>query len=65
MKVEVDHARCQGHGRCHVLAPELFDLDDLGFSEVRGGGAVAEGMKDRARSAVDNCPEYAIAIVEE
>ena len=40
-------------------------LLDLGFAEVRGDGTVADGLEDKARLAVDNCPEYAIAIVEE
>ncbi len=65
MRVQVDAAMCQGHNRCHVLAPELFDVDDLGFAQVRGDGTVADGLEDKARLAVDNCPEYAIAIVEE
>lgn len=65
MKVQVDPLMCQGHNRCHVLAPELFDVDDHGFARVRGDGTVGEGLEGEARSAVDNCPEYAIAIVEE
>ena len=30
LKVSVDQERCQGHARCHALAPELFALDELG-----------------------------------
>jgi ferredoxin len=30
VKVAVDPDRCQGHNRCHALAPGLFDIDELG-----------------------------------
>ena len=65
MRVRVVPDRCEGHGRCHSLAPELFKLDDFGFSTARGGGAVPPGMEDKARLAAANCPEYAVRIVEE
>jgi ferredoxin len=45
-----------------VLAPELFDVDDLGSAVVRGDGSVPAGLEDKARLAVANCPEYAITI---
>ena len=32
MKVHVDPDKCQGHNRCYAIAPELFDVDDLGQS---------------------------------
>ena len=65
MRVLVDGDKCQGHGRCYALAPELFESDDFGNAVVVGNGVVPEGMEDRARLAVDNCPEYAIDIVDE
>jgi len=64
MKVHVDPDRCQGHGRCYALAPELFVPDDLGNSQEIGDGAVPEGLEDQARLAVANCPEHAITIEE-
>ena len=38
LKVGVDRARCQGHARCNALAPELFELDDLGNAREIGDG---------------------------
>ena len=32
MRVVVDREKCQGHNRCYALAPEVFDVDDLGFA---------------------------------
>ena len=65
MRVEVNPELCQGHNRCYVLAPELFDVDDYGNAVVIGDGEVAPGLEDKARLAVANCPEYAITIAGE
>ena len=60
MKIRVDPDKCQGHARCYALAPELFVVDDYGQSTVIEDGAVPEGLEDKARLAIANCPEYAI-----
>ncbi|WP_202842564.1 ferredoxin [Luteimonas saliphila] len=61
MKVRVEHLRCQGHARCHALAPDLFDLDDSGY--VRPGDIVVPaGQEALAQRAVRACPERALAI---
>lgn len=63
-RVEVDQEKCQGHNRCYSLAPELFDVDDLGTASARGDGLVPDDLLDKARRAVANCPEFAITITE-
>jgi ferredoxin len=65
LKVRVDRGRCQGHARCNALAPELFDLDELGNSREVGGGNVPPGLEDKAWLARANCPELAIEVIEE
>lgn len=62
MRVGVDGERCQGHGRCYALAPELFEPDDVGNSRVVGGGEVPAGLVGKARLAESNCPEHAVSI---
>ena len=64
MRVHVDRAKCQGHNRCYALAPELFEIDEFGYSSERGDGVVPEELEEKARLAVVNCPEYAISISE-
>ena len=64
LRVHVDPDRCQGHSRCYSVAPELFDVDDFGGSSERGDGVVPPELVDKARRAVANCPEFAIAISE-
>ncbi|GIH76864.1 ferredoxin [Planobispora longispora] len=63
MKVRIDSERCQGHGRCYDLAPELFGEDDEGYGHVLGDGAVPPDGERTARLAVSNCPERAIEIL--
>jgi ferredoxin len=62
MKVRVISEKCQGHGRCYSLAPELFDSDDYGNSVVLGDGVVPAGLEESARLAELNCPEQAVVI---
>ncbi len=63
MKLSIDAERCQGHGRCFELAPDLIDADDLGRGEVLVEGEdVPDALIDAARSAVRACPEGAITL---
>jgi ferredoxin len=65
MKLHIDPAKCQGHGRCYDLAPELVGEDDEGFGQVLGDGVVATDQEHAARLAIANCPERAIELIEE
>lgn len=62
LRVRVDRERCQGHNRCYAIAPELFELDDLGNSGEVGDGLVPPELEEKARLAVANCPEEAVSI---
>jgi ferredoxin len=64
MKVTIDESKCQGHGRCYSIAPELFEPDDVGQGRVIGDGGVPPDAEQSARRAVLNCPESAILIEE-
>lgn len=64
MKITVDSDKCEGHNRCYSIAPELFDVDDYGYATAANDGVVPEGSEEKARLAIDNCPEYAIEVVE-
>lgn len=62
MRIHVISDKCQGHNRCYALAPELFEVDDLGYASEIGDGEVPPQMEDAARLAVANCPEMAIEL---
>ena len=65
LRVLVDGDRCQGHNRCHALAPELFEIDELGFARAKGTGVVPPDLEAKALLAVRNCPEYAVRAVRD
>lgn len=65
MRVHLDSEKCQGHNRCYSLAPEIFDVDDLGQAVLLIDGDIPEELHAKARLAVANCPEYAITITED
>ena len=62
MRIRFDRDACQGHNRCYLLAPELFDVDDEGYAVLLVEGDVPAELEDKARLAADNCPEYAITL---
>ena len=65
VKVQISSERCQGHGRCYDLVPDLFGEDDQGYSRLLGDGTVPPGKEREARLAESNCPERAIEVLEE
>ena len=65
MRVKVDPDKCEGHNRCCALAPGLFDVDDYGTATALNDGIVPPGLEEKAKLAVQNCPEYAIEFVNE
>jgi ferredoxin len=65
MKVRVDTEHCQGHARCHSVAPRVYFLDDLGFNALVGETEVPVSLEDDARAGAAACPERAIQITED
>lgn len=64
MKVIVDPDRCEGHARCVELAPEVFALDDDGYSRVILDYP-DEALRPKVEAAVRLCPRQAILLREE
>jgi ferredoxin len=62
MRVQVDPALCQGHARCWDICPEVFTIDDDGYSSV-SEAEVPAAFDAKVREAASNCPERAISIV--
>jgi ferredoxin len=63
MRIIVDHDICSGHGRCNAAAPDLYTLDESGYSAITEV-SVAPGDEAAARAGVDACPERAIQLVD-
>jgi ferredoxin len=61
VRVILDSEKCQGHGRCYVLAPEVFAPDEEGYGMVLDADVPAELLEQATRGA-QGCPEAAITI---
>ena len=62
MRIALDNNKCQGHGRCYALAPQLFESDAEGYAVLLAEGDVPAALADQAELAADNCPEFAIEL---
>jgi ferredoxin len=59
--VVIDPGRCQGHGKCMLDCPEVFDCDENGYAVVTVA-ALGEELRAAVDRAVRGCPERAISI---
>ncbi|GII53344.1 oxidoreductase [Planotetraspora thailandica] len=58
-RLAVDWSRCEAHGLCAHLAPDLIKLDKHGFPVVAEGG-VPPWLAGQARKAIEMCPALAL-----
>ena len=59
--LQIDRIRCDGHGLCAELLPELISLDDWGYPIIKAG-TVPHSLIEHARRAVDACPVLALRL---
>jgi ferredoxin len=59
VKVSIDNGKCQGHGRCALIVPDVFDVDDYGNGVVLVDEVPEQDEAD-VDDAVLSCPESAI-----
>lgn len=64
VKIRLDDTKCSGHARCHAVDPDLFPVDDSGYSILQSRDVKTE---DEAitRAAVAGCPENALILEED
>ena len=59
--LQIDRIRCDGHGLCAELLPELIRLDDWGYPIINAG-TVPASLIEHARRAVGTCPVLALRL---
>jgi len=64
MKVRVDNSKCMGHAQCYAVDPDLFPIDDAGYS-VLEAHEVRPGDETATRAGVGACPEQALILDED
>lgn len=62
-RLVVDPIKCDAHGLCAELVPELIDLDDWGYPIV-SPHPVPFDLEGHARRAVRVCPTLALVTRE-
>ena len=62
-KLAVDWARCDGHGLCSAVAPEIIRLDANGFPAFPQT-PLPPWLENGARKAVNVCPALALRLTE-
>jgi ferredoxin len=63
MRIVVDHGKCQGHGRCYDLAPDVFEPDARGHVLLAVTGELPPDLEPDTRNGVKNCPEAALRLM--
>lgn len=61
MHLTVDNSKCQGHARCNAVAPEVFELDDVGYVST-ASGEIPTALEAHARKGAAACPEQALKV---
>ncbi len=63
MKVRLERSKCAGHAQCYAVDPDLFPIDDEGYSVLKDH-EVAPRDEQLTRDGVAACPELALIIDE-
>ena len=61
-RLSVDWSRCDGHGLCAHILPEMIRLDENGFPAIPDA-PVPGWLEPQARRAIDMCPALALRLM--
>jgi ferredoxin len=64
VKIRVDNAKCTGHAQCYAVDPDLFPIDDDGYSILKPR-EVRPGDESATREGVAACPEQALILEQD
>lgn len=63
-RIELDTQRCAGHALCAATAPEIYELDDVGYC-LPPPAHIDDSARAAAIAGAEACPEQALAIVDD
>ncbi|MGY4708327.1 ferredoxin [Mycolicibacterium sp. CBM1] len=64
MRIEVDLAKCTGHGICETIAEDVFEVRDDGSVHIHDNRR-PESDRARLQQAVIQCPAAALSLIED
>ncbi|BBC30955.1 hypothetical protein SGFS_022490 [Streptomyces graminofaciens] len=63
MRIQTDTSRCEGHGLCADVAPEVYDLDEDAVVVLRHD-VLPEALRAKAEAGARACPVAVLRVVE-
>lgn len=63
MKIKIDWDLCESNGLCEAMAPEVFELDDDDYLQVKAEETTPDTI-DAVKRAVAACPRAAISLTD-
>jgi ferredoxin len=64
VKVHLEKSRCVGHAQCYAVDPNLFPIDESGYSILEEHEVRPED-EQVTRDGVASCPEMALILEED
>ena len=64
MRVRLEKSKCVGHAQCCAVDPDLFPIDESGYSILEEREVRPEDVQ-LTRDGVASCPEMALIIEED
>lgn len=64
MRVRLEKLKCVGHAQCYAVDPDLFPIDESGYSILEEHEVQPEDVQV-TRDGVASCPEMALIIEED
>jgi ferredoxin len=64
MKVRLEQPKCVGHAQCYAVDPDLFPIDDSGYS-ILEEREVRREDEQLTRDGVAACPELALILEDD
>jgi len=61
MKVRLEQSKCVGHAQCYAVDPDLFPIDESGYSILQQREVKPED-EQVTRDGVAACPEMALVL---
>jgi len=64
VRVRLEKSRCVGHAQCYAVDPDVFPIDESGYSVLEEHEVLAEDEQS-TRDGVASCPEMALILDED
>jgi ferredoxin len=64
VRVRLEKSKCVGHAQCYAVDPDLFPIDESGYSILEERAVRPEDVQ-LTRDGVASCPEMALIIDED